>query len=47
MRAPDREGIAPQVRNLVRQAEKGRVRQKGRDLDFDMERQILAIPIIS
>jgi len=42
MRAVERDGIAPQVRNFVRQAEKERVREKGRDLgkdrDFDMER---------
>jgi hypothetical protein len=42
MRAAEREGIAPQVRNFVRQAEQERGREKGRDLgkdrDFDMER---------
>ena len=42
MRAAEREGIAPQVRNFVRQAEQERGRDKGRhlgkDRDFDMER---------
>jgi hypothetical protein len=42
MRAAEREGFAPQVRNFVRQAEKQRGREKsrdqGKDRDFDMER---------
>jgi Ti-type conjugative transfer relaxase TraA len=42
MREAEREGIAPQVRNFVRQAEQERGRDKGRhlgkDRDFDMER---------
>ncbi|MGH7779271.1 MAG: Ti-type conjugative transfer relaxase TraA [Candidatus Binataceae bacterium] len=35
MRAAEREGIAPQVRNFVRQAERERGRDKGKDLDRD------------
>jgi hypothetical protein len=37
MRAAEREGIAPQVRNFVRQAEKesGRGREKGRGVEKD------------
>jgi hypothetical protein len=44
MRAAEREGFAPQVKNFVRQAEKEHARgqEKGKDLgkdrDFDMER---------
>ena len=42
MRAAEREGFAPQVKNFVRQAEKERGREKekdlGKDRDFDMER---------
>ncbi len=44
MRAAEREGFAPQVKNFVRQAEKERARgqEKGKDLgkdrDFDMDR---------
>jgi hypothetical protein len=42
MSAAERDGIAPQVRNFVRQAERERGRDKSRDLgkdrDFDMER---------
>ena len=35
MRAAEREGIAPQVKNFVRQAEREHGREKGRDLDRD------------
>ena len=35
MRAAEREGIAPQVRNFARQAERERGREKGRGLDRD------------
>jgi hypothetical protein len=35
MRAAEREGIAPQVRNFVRQAEQERVREKGRGVEKD------------
>jgi len=35
MRAAEREGIAPQVRNFVRQAERGRGREKGRGVERD------------
>jgi len=35
MRAADREGIAPQVRNFVRQAERERVREKGKGVEKD------------
>ncbi len=35
MRAAEREGIAPQVRNFVRQAEQERGREKGKGLDRD------------
>src|SRR5229473_2698522 len=35
MRAAEREGIAPQVRNFVRQAERERGREKGRGLEKD------------
>lgn len=35
MRAAEREGIAPQVRNFVRQAEHERVREKGRGVERD------------
>jgi Ti-type conjugative transfer relaxase TraA len=42
MRAAEREGFAPQVKNFVRQVEQERGREKGRglgkDRDFDMER---------
>jgi hypothetical protein len=42
MRETEREGIAPQVRNFIRQAEQERGRDKGRhlgkDRDFEMER---------
>ena len=42
MRAAEREGFAPQIKNFVRQTEKEHGRDKGRDLgkdrDFDMER---------
>ena len=41
LRAAEREGFAPQVRNFVRQAQKERGREKardyGKDRDFDME----------
>ena len=33
MRAAEREGIAPQVKNLVRQAEKERGQEKGRGVE--------------
>lgn len=35
MRAAEREGLAPQVRNFVRQAEREQGREKGRGLDRD------------
>jgi hypothetical protein len=35
MRAAEREGIAPQVRNFVRQAEQERGREKGRGVEKD------------
>ncbi len=35
MHTAEREGIAPQVRNFVRQAEQERGREKGRGLDHD------------
>jgi hypothetical protein len=35
MREAEREGIAPQVRNFVRQAERERGREKGKGLDRD------------
>src|SRR6266478_6451558 len=35
MRAAEREGIAPQIRNFVRQAERESGREKGKDLDRD------------
>lgn len=35
MRAAEREGVAPQVRNFVRQAERERGREKGKGLDRD------------
>ena len=35
MRAAEREGIAPQVKNFVRQAEKDRGREKGRGVEKD------------
>jgi hypothetical protein len=35
MRAAEREGFAPQVKNFVRQAEKERGREKGRGAEKD------------
>jgi hypothetical protein len=35
MRAAEREGFAPQVKNFVRQAEKEREREKGKEVDRD------------
>ena len=35
MRAAEREGFAPQVKNFVRQAEKERGREKGRGIEKD------------
>jgi len=35
MRAAEREGIAPQVRNFVRQAERARGREQGRGVEKD------------
>ncbi len=35
MRAAEREGIAPQVRNFVRQAERERGREKGKGVEKD------------
>ncbi len=35
MRAAEREGIAPQVRNFVRQAERERGQEKGRGVEKD------------
>ena len=37
MRAAEREGIAPQVRNFVRQAERERGQEKGRGVEKDEE----------
>jgi len=35
LREAERAGFAPQVRNFVRQAEKERVREKGREVEND------------
>ena len=35
MREAERDGIAPQVKNFVRQAEQQRVREKGRGVEKD------------
>ena len=37
MRAAEREGIAAQVRNFVRQSEQERGREKGREVEKDEE----------